>query len=204
MDKWVQRIVDKRIAQGKVPEVEREIYAYGYTLLIEKTIIFSVTILIAILVNRVFDVLFLCISFIPLRQYAGGYHAKNRLACIVLSVLYIMVALSGADRILLNFRWYHLTLAELLCIGVIYRYAPVSTEARPLSNSESRYFRKMTMVIWGVETVLGIIFWSCGKYMLTSLVLVAHLGVTGALGGQILIKYIDGKCDESRKRGNSK
>lgn len=38
------------------------------------------------------EIIILCIAFIPLRQYAGGYHAKTRSACLALSALYMIGA----------------------------------------------------------------------------------------------------------------
>ena len=38
MDKWIHSIVDKKIEQGEFSKSKRDLYIYGYTLLLEKTI----------------------------------------------------------------------------------------------------------------------------------------------------------------------
>ena len=70
MDKWIHSIVDKKIEQGEFSKSKRDLYIYGYTLLLEKTIIILITITIAVIFKAYWEIIILCIAFIPLRQYA--------------------------------------------------------------------------------------------------------------------------------------
>lgn len=40
MEKWIHKKVNQKIEQGKIPESERDLYVYGYTLVAEKLVIF--------------------------------------------------------------------------------------------------------------------------------------------------------------------
>ncbi len=40
MDKWIHNVVAENIRKGKIAENEIEIYEYGYTMILEKMIIF--------------------------------------------------------------------------------------------------------------------------------------------------------------------
>lgn len=48
MDKWVHNVVADNIKRGKIDENEAEIYEYGYTLMLEKIIIFVICVVIAL------------------------------------------------------------------------------------------------------------------------------------------------------------
>ena len=67
MDKWIHSIVDKKIEQGEFSKSKRDLYIYGYTLLLEKTIIILITITIAVIFKAYWEIIILCIAFIPLR-----------------------------------------------------------------------------------------------------------------------------------------
>ena len=65
MDKWIHSIVDKKIEQGEFSKSKRDLYIYGYTLLLEKTIIILITITIAVIFKAYWEIIILCIAFIP-------------------------------------------------------------------------------------------------------------------------------------------
>ena len=93
MDKWIHNVVAENIRKGKIAENEIEIYEYGYTMILEKMIIFFISIVIAFALNAIWEVIALCVTFIPLRIYSGGYHAKSRYWCMVLSGLMLIIGI---------------------------------------------------------------------------------------------------------------
>ena len=191
MEKWIHKKVNQKIEQGKIPESERDLYVYGYTLVAEKLVIFLVTMFIAIVFNALLEVLLLCITFVPLREYTGG-----RIGCNLLSAIYIIVALLGIKYLPMVIHISQYILGEFVCAAIIFRYAPVATDKREISESESRFFRKMTLSILAIELILGIIFSILKNYYVMSIMLVAHMGVAAALLGEMIKKgrYFNEKC----------
>ncbi len=85
---------------------------------------------IAIVFNALLEVLLLCITFVPLREYTGGYHANSRIGCNLLSAIYIIVALLGIKYLPMVIHISQYILGEFVCAAIIFRYAPVATDKR--------------------------------------------------------------------------
>ncbi len=184
MDKWIHNVVVNNIRKGNIAEKEAEIYEYGYTLMFEKMIIFVVCVFIALILDAVWEVLALCITFIPLRVYSGGYHAKSRWGCMVISGLFLIIGVLGA-RFIGNFiNLESFIVVEIVCILVLSRYAPADIEEKRITESEKSYFRRRVMIVVGSELLLGILFFFFQKYPYAVIIMVSNfLGTCSVIGG---------------------
>ena len=78
MDKLIHKLVEVNISKGKISNEEAEIFTYGYRLLVEKILIFLISIFVAALCDAFFEIVLLYISFVPLRTYCGGISCKKQ------------------------------------------------------------------------------------------------------------------------------
>ena len=172
MDKWIHSIVDKKIEQGEFSKSKRDLYIYGYTLLLEKTIIILITI-----------------------TYAGGYHAKTRSACLTLSALYMIGAVLWIGFAKNHLIFPYNVLIEGVCAGIVFWLAPIDTQTRRISESERIYFKRVTRIILLIQSavVIGLICFQ--KNQIVTIILTGHMGVAGSLmiGKRVL------RRDERRK-----
>lgn len=157
MDKWIHNVVVNNIGKGKIAESEAEIYEYGYTLMIEKIIIFIISAVIALILDAIWEVLALCITFIPLRAYSGGYHAKSRWGCMVLSGMFLMLGSVGVSVLsqLINVLAY--LFVEVVCIFFTIRFAPVGTKQRQITVSEKSHYKIRLIVVVYLELLIGLV-----------------------------------------------
>lgn len=72
-----------------VKKEDEEVYAYGMELLYSSILNIVLAVIIAVATNTVFPTLAFLITFIILRQYIGGYHAKTHLGCM--SILAVVI-----------------------------------------------------------------------------------------------------------------
>ncbi len=188
IDKWVHSVVADSIKKGKIAENEAEIYEFGYTLLIEKLYIFLISVVIAIALDAVWEVLTLCITFIPLRVYSGGYHAKSRWACAILSGAFLISGVMIAREInaILNVSGF--IIIELICGIILIKYAPVNVKQRKISDSEQCYFKKMSIIIAVIETLIGILFFCCQKDMVMSIIAITSILNSFSMCGEFLAR----------------
>lgn len=81
-------LVDRMIEKNIISE-DKEIYIYGlnngFTILIN----FMTALFLSYIVRKTDILLFLLISFIPLRSYCGGIHCKSRFLCYIYSNIII-------------------------------------------------------------------------------------------------------------------
>ena len=106
-EKAVQKLVDGQIEKGSLKEEERNIYRYGYQVLIEFCINIIVTILIAVLFQAFKTVIVFTIAYLLIRGYVGGYHAKTSLGCFCLSAGMVFSVIFVVQNIFFikSFKW---------------------------------------------------------------------------------------------------
>lgn len=84
------------------------------------------------------------ILYLPLRIYAGGFHAKTKIGCYLISAFtFLFVVLYPADT---TIHFYHLVFP---CIStcIIYYFSPVSATNKPLDDLEALHYKKMARKI---------------------------------------------------------
>ena len=149
-------LVQQLIRYGMIESQEAEIYRYGFEILIY----FIVNVLIAFVLGGIFGEwigtgLFLG-CYCTLRQFTGGYHAKNYLLCTLTFATIYTVTL-----ILIHYLSFFVFRC-LIVVGLglsfytIYRLAPLEHPNKPLQREEKVYYRKISlmMVFFVMGTVI--------------------------------------------------
>jgi len=91
-------------------------------------------------------------AFIPLRRFAGGYHAKTPVRCYLYSVgLVTAILLAIKLSVLTHFICIIIFSVSCTVIAVL---APVEDKHKPLDNIEHTVFRKRTHIVAAIETLL--------------------------------------------------
>ncbi|MBE5938505.1 MAG: hypothetical protein E7265_10815 [Lachnospiraceae bacterium] len=75
-----------------VSKEDVECYRYGLELLISTIINFILTVVVSLIFGRLYSFLPFTIVYVPMRLYAGGYHAKNHFRCILFSTALFCIA----------------------------------------------------------------------------------------------------------------
>lgn len=125
---------------GILNEQEKEYVAYAFDLMKMSIMGIIVAIICGIVLDVTrFSVLFL-LCFIPLRKYAGGYHAKTHKKCAVISLILLL-----ATDILFKYGIYKTNICDVLVLilcGYIWYKAPMDTCNKRLLENEKKVFRK--------------------------------------------------------------
>ncbi len=181
MEECIAKFVDHQIRKRRIEQSEAEVYQYGYRLLAEKVCALLLTFLIAVLFDAWMEILLFCIAFIPIRTFAGGYHAQHSLSCMVLSaVVLILNVITGKWFLTTGYGSFALML-EVILYPFIAWFAPVENSNRTISESERKYFKRVVVVIYAVQIlVCGLLLWF-GKEEWVCSVVLAHVSVAGSL-----------------------
>lgn len=148
MDKWINNIVGKMVADGTIEAEDTEIYAFGLKQGIIMIINYVLTILIGLIMRMPIETLIFMAVYIPIRSYAGGVHAKTQRRCFVYSNL-IVVAILLAIRYFVHSS---IILCGILLFAaiVVTLLAPVEDKNKPLDEDEVRiYGRKARLMLCG-------------------------------------------------------
>ncbi|MCI9141957.1 MAG: accessory gene regulator B family protein [Lachnospiraceae bacterium] len=148
----VTRIKD----HGIIEKEEEELYFFGIKQLILFLVNLATTMVIGIMVGMLWQSIVFSAAYIPLRRYAGGYHATTPKRCYWLSSILILCALIIVKCLPLSKATILGTLA-VAALVIIFR-APVESRNKPLSTTEQILYQKKSRIILGLETVLVIYF----------------------------------------------
>lgn len=140
-----ERIVENLIAASVVEEVDRELYVYGFFLLITRFFFFLVTVAFGFFLRIPCESVIFYIVFILLRSYAGGVHAKTEIACTVwttvamgMATVFIKVLKASTEKIPLCFILFNISLLAL---------SPLDSGEKPLDAEEKHRYRKICVVL---------------------------------------------------------
>lgn len=149
-----------------------EIYRYGF----ETLIYFIVNILVALLIGIIFDrfvhtIIFLS-CYCTLRQFTGGYHARNYTECTLTFIAIYLITIFIANNIDIDNYKYLLILLMIVSIFIIYKLSPLEHRNKPLSEYEKKNYKKvvvkLTIFISGI-VIISLVFNIFEKHMIYSL-----------------------------------
>lgn len=96
------------------------------------------------------------LSYIPLRSYAGGYHAKTEQVCFIFSTLLIIVV-EIFFSIFFRFNYVELMGFVMISIFLIVINSPFESEKKSLSNGERKFYKRTVKVVLGLESIVILI-----------------------------------------------
>lgn len=141
------RISEKMLHEGLILEEDRELYRYGFFLLISRGIFFVIAGIAGALVGNLWDSIFFYILFSFLRGYAGGLHADREAVCLFSTTASLLLA---AKIIFCLRRGNYVILScgvLVVCSALVLLIAPLDSDSKPLGESEMRHYRKVTRLL---------------------------------------------------------
>ena len=156
-----EKITDSFIQNGVIPSEDKDLYTYGLEQGTLMVLNIATTIVIGIVLRMVWQSILLTLVYIPLRTYAGGYHARTQFRCYIFSIGTMSITLLGIKLI----PWTSIIcLMVALCAGsIVFLFAPVEDSNKPLDQMEIVIYRKKTRMILSFLLVVNLLFWILGQ-----------------------------------------
>lgn len=154
-----ERITGWLLANGAIPKEDKEIYRYGIQQGMITLLNLGTTMIIGMVFGKLLESLLFMAAYIPLRSYAGGYHAKTAVRCYFFSIVMISAVL-----------WVmrYVTYSGLICGcltaisgSMIWLLAPVEDRNKPLDDVEKGVYRKRARGIVLAESLLSFLTIFC-------------------------------------------
>lgn len=147
ISKLSNKIVKCFFKQSNISDDERELYQYGFFILLSQILYLIIAIIIGIILGLILESIIFYIAFQFIRRYAGGYHASTEARCEILSTLslltcIVVIRLSKAY----DFQTILLIISSISAV-CIFVFCPLDTPEKPLSEKEYKYFRKVSWLI---------------------------------------------------------
>jgi accessory gene regulator B len=188
--KVVKRFVDNSV----IDDTERELYLYGFFVLISQILYFILTIIFGILLDIVLQSVIFYVTFQFIRRYAGGIHASSELKCEVMtttSIFLCLLCVKLSEMIDLQNPILVLTLIATIAIFIL---SPLDTPEKPLTKEEFQYFRKISLLVLTIMLfviIVSVIIKSSISYPIClSIILEGILLITGKIKREYSNKHV--------------
>lgn len=156
-NKWLIQFVRRLIKHKIIEEDEFEIYRYGCEVFCLSTVTVVSILIISAYNGNLLETVCYFLGFIPLRIYAGGYHANTRIQCFSVSIIIYFIFSLILDNVNPAMMSYYCTLSVIISWISIVVFAPVIHKNHSVSPKERNYYRKICIVICCVESALAVI-----------------------------------------------
>lgn len=162
---------------------EKEVYAYSIEVILSLILNLIILYETAYIIGKIPELIFFIIFFSGLRTYAGGYHARTHIECMILSfIIFIISSMSST--------WFVAYGEILIIFGIItsillvFKYAPSESDNKPLSNSQRKQYRLISrgiVIIYSATIIILYLYKTQTNYIyLTAVVamLIESLSLT--------------------------
>lgn len=151
-----EKITDTLVKNGSIPAENKELYSYGFRQLFLILVNISTIFLIGLVFGEFWKTVLFSIGYLPIRSFAGGYHANTPTTCYFFSIL-MMLAFIIIIKVV-SISTLPLIIMLLFSIITIILLSPTQDKNKPLDDLEKKVYKRKTLVLLSIETVFVIIF----------------------------------------------
>ncbi len=132
-----------------------ELFVFGINQGFNMLLNILTALVVGLLFNQVIQLIVYMLVYIPLRIYAGGFHAKTPFRCWIISTLTLLLVLAVMKYVHLKF--YIFVAITLLSVVVIVIFSPVEDKNKPLDEFEKKVYKKRCLYVLVSEVVIYIL-----------------------------------------------
>lgn len=143
-------------ANGIIQEDDTDKCRYGLEIFISSLLELTSILFISIFMNNFLETLLFFAAFIPLRVYAGGYHADTQIKCYIVSL-----GVYGLFTMLMRIMptsWYTIIIYISIAMSliIVLMLAPVRHTNKTLTPQETKMYREISVVICTIEAIIAL------------------------------------------------
>lgn len=134
-----------------------ETYQYGFFILYSSLLMFLISTILGVLFKTFIESVVFYFAFLSIRQFAGGYHASTEIRCDVITLLSIFMCLVVIRLTKTYDLQTLLVIASTISAVCIFVLSPLDTPEKPLTDTEYKYFRKISWLILSLIFVVVVV-----------------------------------------------
>lgn len=147
-------ITDKFVSKKLISDSKKDIYAYGFEMLISILVYFVEFLVISLITQTLESSLFFLCGLFIVRKVAGGHHANNYISCNFLSTANHILFVFLVKQVNVNTSYHFITLTLLFSTATILLVAPVDHKNKPFIKNEYKRYKLLSSLYC---IVLGIV-----------------------------------------------
>lgn len=157
MGTWIaEHITQKLIASSVIEESDRELYSYGFFLLLSSVLYLVVAAIFGSAFGILWESIVFYFLFSILREYAGGIHAKTEHGCMLSTILALLLSIIGIRKMIQA--ELSTTAMVFLIVGcaAVFLFSPLDVPEKRLSAEDWRYYRRISRRLAAAYALLGV------------------------------------------------
>ncbi len=172
-------LAGRMLANQVIPEKNAGLVSFGIAQGLRSVMEILMILVTGFVLGMFWQSAIILVTFIPLRSYAGGYHAKTPVQCAVMTWLLFFCFLMWI-KFVPGHVW--LQISMILIAGVcIWICSPVQHENKPLEEYEIVKYRKLVRRIYLLEVILAVVLHVVGMTDLSQSIVAAIVMVCGIM-----------------------
>lgn len=160
LERFAGWLVGRMLASQAFPEEDTPLVLFGILQGLRTLIEIIILLCTGLFMNLFWQGVVILLAFMPLRIYAGGYHARTPMECAVKTWL-LFLGILLLYKLTPGFLWIQILLLVITGLS-LWKFAPVEHENKPLEEYEVIKYRKLAFGVYGTETALFVILWLLG------------------------------------------
>lgn len=190
--KLADNIVKWMLSNQIIEEKKAVICRWGISHILDTIFNIITFLIIGILFKMPFETIVFTLGYIPLRIYAGGYHAKTPFRCWCLSNIILAVSLVIVQNVKKSYIAFGVL--SLIAIVILIILMPVEDLHKPLDQNDRKKYKKRGMAILAVEICISVALalLHCNKISLvlgSIWVLLSVMLILGVIKNNLIKKY---------------
>lgn len=200
IDRICRRITQSLVDKNIIDFEDHEIYMYGLQLFIAMVLKFIGIFAIAYGLGWMKEAVVFTLAFGILRVNAGGYHSSTYFRCFIVTVLAMAVSI-GAATYITYYDVFFITISILtISILLVLQYAPVDTPNKPLSSKEYTVYRKRSIAIVIIESLVIVAIYILNR----GLIMYCNIAAVAILVESLTLMPVISRKTEVRKEFQKK
>jgi accessory gene regulator B len=154
--KLADNIVKWMLNNQIIEENKAVICRWGISHILDTVFNIVTFLIIGFLFKMPIETIIFTLGYIPLRIYAGGYHAKTPFRCWCLSNIILAVSLvivQNVEKCYIAFG-----ILSLIAIVVLIVFMPVEDLHKPLDQNDRKKYKKRGVAILAIEICISFVF----------------------------------------------
>ena len=149
------KIGDNLVRSNVIEEEDAEIYIYGINQILVSILNISSALIIGWIFGVLLEMVVFMAAYIPLRSFAGGYHAKTPLRCYIFSVIMLILV-----SVLIKYQFMSDAVCYAIFAGavlIIFIFSPIEDKNKPLDKIEQKIYKERVFMIGIAELVICLV-----------------------------------------------
>lgn len=153
--KLSQKIGDDLVRSNVIEAEDAEIYIYGINQILVSVVNVLSALIIGLILGTFFEVIVFMAAYIPLRIFAGGYHAKTPLRCYIYSLIMLVIVSIGLKYLHIEMWGYYAVL--LAAVLIVFVLSPIEDKNKPLDDLEYKVYKRRAIIIAAIELTVSVL-----------------------------------------------